>query len=112
MGQKLVKDLGLTELVVRTRTFFYLRNCAKRLQYDDLSDDKMCKNDMSDDRLLIRTHNEDSSRVDNGVEIGEILTRFFLCCHPHVDLARAKRVSWRINVKDLEWCIHFGKYGL
>jgi hypothetical protein len=85
MDQKVVKDLCVTELVVRNRTFFYLRNCAKMLQDDDLSDDKVCKNDMNDDRLLICSHNEDSSRVGNGVEIGEILTQFFLCRYPRVD---------------------------
>jgi hypothetical protein len=56
MDQKLAKDLCLTELVGRTRTFFYLENCAKMVQSGVLPDDKVCKNDINDERLLVQTH--------------------------------------------------------
>jgi hypothetical protein len=47
------------------------------IQNDESPDDKVCKNDINDDRLLTQAHEGDSSRVDNGVEIGEILTQLF-----------------------------------
>jgi len=46
-------------------------------QNGDLPNDKVCKNAINEDRLLNQTHDEDSSRVDNGVEIGEILIQIF-----------------------------------
>ena len=44
----------MTELVGRTRTYFYLENCAKMVQNGVLPDDNVCKNDINDERVLVQ----------------------------------------------------------